>query len=128
MISVDVFKQANYPVSSPKLKKRLRDFFRKEGIVSDAEVSVAVVGEKKMLELGRKYAKDKKLHQVLSFVPEEAKKGFIYPLDEKLHLGEIIVCYPKVVEEAKAEGKLIEEKLNELVEHGALHLLGKHHE
>ncbi len=127
MIRVDIVKQANYPVSSPKLKKRLREFLSKKGIVSDAEVAVAIVGEKRMLEVGKKYLKDKALHNVLSFTPGEVKVKFIYPDDKLLHLGEIIVCYPKAVEEAKEEEKLIEEKIYELIEHGAMHLLGFHH-
>ena len=142
MIKVDIVKQSNYPVSSPKLKKRLRDFFSSKGIVSDAEVSVAIIGEKKMLEIGRKYLKDlpaqadKTLHNVLSFTPDEAryqtvpgetKEKFVYPDDKLVHLGEIIVCFPKALKEAKDEGKLIEEKMYELIEHGANHLLGFHH-
>mgnify|MGYP001569184795 FL=1 len=133
MIKVDVVKQSNYPVSSTNIKKALRELFIKQGIVSDAEVSVAIVGEKKMLEVGRKYLKDlpaqagKVLHNVLSFTPDEAIEKFIYPDDKLVHLGEIVVCYPKAVEEAKREDKLIEEKVRELVEHGAMHLLGFHH-
>lgn len=127
MIKVDIVKQSNYPVRSTNIKKALRELLIKQGIVSDAEVSVAIVGEKKMLEVGRKYLKDKVLHNVLSFTPDEAIEKFIYPGDKLVHLGEIIVCYPKAVEEAKREDKLIEEKVRELVEHGAMHLLGFHH-
>lgn len=133
MIKVDILKQSNYPVSSPKLKKRLREFLGSKGIVSDAEVSVVIVGEKKMLEVGRKYLKDKDLHNVLSFTPDEAftsgemKEKFVYPNDKLIHLGEIIVCFPKALKEAKEEEKLIEEKIYELIEHGANHLLGFHH-
>ena len=50
MITVLVSKDSYYPVSSTKIKKFLKDFFAKNGIVSDAEVSVAIVGEKEMLE------------------------------------------------------------------------------
>lgn len=128
MISVAVFKQSNYPVSAPKIKKFLRDFFGKNGIVSNAEVSVSLVGEKKMLEMGRKYMKDGKLHNVLSFTTEETKEKFVYPPNNKVYLGEIIVCFPKALEEAKMENKLIEEKVLELIGHSALHLLGIHHE
>jgi len=127
MIKVDIVKQSNYPVSSPKLKKKLREFLGSKGIVSDAEVSVAIVGEKKMLEVGRKYLKDKVLHNVLSFTPDEAIEKFVYPNDKLIHLGEIIVCFPKALKEAKEEGKLIEERICELIEHGANHLLGFHH-
>ena len=127
MIKVSVTKQSNYPVNSTRLKKNLADFLAKNGIVSDAEVSVAIVGAKKMLETGKKYKKDSKLHNVFSFTPSEVK-GFVYPPDNILHLGEIMVCYQKAVEEAKEENILIDERVNELVEHGALHLLGIHHE
>lgn len=127
MIKVDIVKQSNYPVSATKLKKKLADFFAKKGIVSNSEVSVAIVGEKKMIAISRKYLKDNKVHNVLSFTPEEAKDNFVYPPDGTLHLGEIIICYPLVFQEAKKENSLIEDKVYELIEHGAKHLLGEHH-
>lgn len=127
MIKVLISKQSNYPVPAPEIKKKLSDFLVSQGIVSDAEVSIAIVGEAKMMEVGALYLKDKVLHNVLSFTPTEAKGQFIDPPDGKLHLGEIIVCYPEAVREANASGKLIKERIYELIEHGALHLLGIHH-
>lgn len=126
MIRVSVTKQSNYAVGAAKIKKKLADFLAKNGIVSDAEVSVAIVGEKKMMGTGNKYLKDHKLHNVLSFTPSETK--FIYPPDGIIHLGEIMVCYPVAVKEAGEENVLIDERVYELVEHGALHLMGIHHE
>lgn len=126
MIRVSVTKQSNYPVGVANIKKKLANFLSKSGIVSASEVSVAIVGEAKMKELGQRYLKDKKLHNVLSFTPAEVK-GFTYPPDGILHLGEIVVCYAVAVAEAKAENVLIDEKVYGLVEHGALHLLGIHH-
>lgn len=134
MIKINISKQSDNPVSSPNLKKKLQNFFREKGIVSDAEVSVAFVGEAKMLDLGKKYLKDKKLHNVFSFTPDEVNPdsigengNFIYPPDGLLHLGEIIVCYPQAFREAKNENIKIEDKIYELVEHGAMHLMGIHH-
>lgn len=128
MVKVSVTKQSNYPVGVAVIKKKLAAFLLKQGIVSDAEVSVALVGEKKMLDLGRQYLKDRDLHNVLSFTPNEVKGQFVFPPDKLIHLGEIVVCYPKAVEEAKEQNVLIDERVYELVEHGALHLLGIHHE
>jgi probable rRNA maturation factor len=128
MIKVSVNKQSNYPVSSTLIKKRLSLFLQKQGIVSEAEVSVAIVGEKKMMEIGNKFLKDKKLHNVLSFTPTEIKMNFVFPPDGIIHLGEIVVCYPLAVREAGEENVLTNERVCELVEHGALHLLGIHHE
>ncbi len=128
MIKVSILKQSNYPVSTPKIKKRLQEFFSKKGIVSDAEVSIAIVGEDKMLSMGKKYLGDNKLHNVFSFTPDEVKGKFVMPPDGVIHLGEIVICYPVVVNEAKKENVLIDEKVYELIEHGAMHLLGFHHE
>jgi probable rRNA maturation factor len=129
MIKVIVEKQSSYPISSPKIKKLLRDFLKDNGIVSDSSVAVAIVGEKTMLKLGKKYLKEKgnDVHNVLSFPSVETKEKFVYPPNEGFNLGEIVICFPKAVEEAKKENVLIEEKIFELVEHGALHLIGVHH-
>jgi len=67
------------------------------------------------------------VHNILSFTSDEVKGEFIYPPDEKINLGEIIVCYPIAVEEAKAENKRIDDKVHELIKHGAEHLMGIHH-
>ncbi len=128
MIKVFVKKQSNYPVKATEIKKKLAEFFKKSGIVSDAEVSVAIVGESKMMEVGKKYLKDGKLHNVLSFTPTEVKREFIYPPDGVVRLGEIIVCYPLAIKEANDENVRIESHVYELIEHGAMHLLGIHHE
>lgn len=127
MIKVSVNKQSNYPVGATFLKKRLSAFLLKQGIVSPAEVSVAIVGEAKMMEIGNKYLKDKKLHNVLSFTPGETKVNFVFPPDGIIHLGEIIICYTVAVKEAVQENVLTNDRVCELVEHGALHLLGIHH-
>ena len=128
MIKVNIVKQSSYPVSLPILKDKLRSFFKKNGIVSDAEVAVGIVGEAKMVDIGKDYLGDNKVHNVLSFTPDEAKEKFVYPPDNIIHLGEIVVCYPIAFHEAQKENKLIGEKVYELIEHGALHLLGIHHE
>lgn len=140
MIKVSITKQSNYPVAVAPIKKKLAKFLTEQGIVSDAEVSVAIVGKEKMLDFQKRFFREgdptspfgfrgasKKLHNVLSFTPTETKAGFVYPPDGTLHLGEIVVCYPVAVEEAKLENCLVDSKVYELVEHGSLHLLGIHH-
>jgi len=128
MIKVLVKKQSYYPVSTPNIKKRVRSFLMAKGIISDTVVSIAIVGKKKMLELSKKYMDgDKQLHNVLSFTENEVNEKFVYPPDGPIQLGEVVLCYPKIFEEAKMENKRIEEKVLELVEHGLIHLLGYHH-
>lgn len=127
MISVFVKNQSKYNVNSRKIKESLATLLEQRGVVSNTKVSVALVNEKKMLDISRKYLKDDKVHNVLSFTYDEVKMKFVYPPDDSLHLGEIIVCCPIAAKEARAEGVSAEEKVIQLVEHGALHLIGLHH-
>jgi len=126
MVKINVTKQSNYPVSGVKVRKYLQKFFNEHGIVSDAECHVSLVGEEKMLSLAKRYYKDNKLHNVFSFV--ESEVGNFKNVSNIMQLGEIVVCFPVALKEAKQEGKLIEEKVLELVGHSALHLLGIHHQ
>jgi probable rRNA maturation factor len=128
MILVSITKQSNYPVNTSEVKRYLTTLLERSGIVSNTKVSVALIEEKEMLDLSKKYLKDNKVHNVLSFTYSEVADKFTFPPDDSVHLGEIVVCYPRAKEEAKVEGKLIEEKIKELVEHGALHLIGIHHD
>lgn len=128
MIKVYLKKQSNHAIDSIKVKNELRDFFNKRGIKSSAVVYVAMVGKKRMLDISIRYLNDNKMHNVLSFLEDEAKNDFRNPPDGKIYLGEIVVCYPIAINEAKKEGKRIDEKVIELVKHGALHLMGIHHE
>jgi probable rRNA maturation factor len=128
MIKVRIFKASNYPVGSVMLKRKLRAFLREKGIVSDCEISVALVGRERMVKLAKKYLNnDFSVHNVLSFTENEVMRKFVYPPGDITRLGEVVVCYPKMVDEAKAEGKRIDIKVWELVEHGTMHLLGYHH-
>lgn len=128
MIKVFVTKQSSFPVSTPKIKKYLADFLKSKGMTSESYVSVALIGKSRMVDLARKFLKEKnKLHNVLSFTSSEVKGKFYYPDKSAIDLGEIVVCYPVAFEEAKKEGKLIEDKVRELIEHAALHLMGVHH-
>lgn len=130
MIKIYVKKQSNYPISAAKIKRRLTSVFKEHGVVSDSVVYVTVVGKEKMLALARKYLNEKNtLHNVLSFPESEVRGKFIYPPGPSLvQLGEIVLCFPKIVEEANIENKLIDDKAVELAEHSALHLLGIHHD
>lgn len=125
MVKVNVSKQSSYPISGVKVRKFLQQFFKENGIVSNAECHVSFVGEAKMLSIAKKYYKDTKLHNVFSFVESEVPE-WKHPKDI-IYLGEIVVCFPVALKEAKIESKLIEEKVLELVGHSALHLLGIHH-
>lgn len=131
MISISIYKQSNFPVSSTKIKKTIKDTLRENGLVSDFEVSVAIVGEQKMNELVDEYYKDdpegQYEHPILTFPTNEIKGTFVNPPGIPLDLGEIIISYPQAAVESNENGKLVDEVICDLAAHGALHLAGIHH-
>ncbi len=132
MITVNIYKQSNYPVSAKKVKDAVVKTFLDNGLQSEAEASVAIVSHSKMIEYALDYLKEEvgtaAMHPVLSFPTAELKGPFQFPPDKTLHLGEIVVSYQKAVEYAKKENRLVDDVVVDLACHGALHLIGIHHD
>lgn len=121
LISAD----SRYPITRPKIKKAIESVLREQKVTSEVEISVLVCGTRKAADLARKYLNDPKPHNVLSFPFEEKVSA---GADGLLMLGDIAVCYPIAQEEATRDNIMLDVKINELVTHGLLHLLGEHHE
>lgn len=99
-------------------------------VTKDTEVSVTVVGDRRMRELNHAYRKLDATTDVLSFPqydPSQPMRPFVDPPDGVLRLGDIVVSYPEAIREATEENTMVDEKIIELVLHGLEHLLGNHH-
>lgn len=129
MITVLFQTESHFPVNRKKVKEAIVLALTHE-VHRDAEVSVSVVGDRRMKALNKKYRKLDKTTDVLSFGLNESDKSFdefIEPPDDILRLGDIVVSYPQAVVEAQEENKLVDDQIVFLVLHGLDHLLGKHH-
>lgn len=124
-ISIPIYVESRYKVSRKKIKEVIIKTLLKQQINSPVEVSVAVIGARKMHALNKKYRDIDKPTNVLSFSQTEGEAVMQPP--DKLYLGDIVVCYPIVVEECARDNMLIDDRVNELVEHSLMHLLGFHH-
>lgn len=127
MIQISVSKQSNFAVSSKKIKDIVRKTLEDNGIKSDAEVDVAVVGKEKMDELNAKYYKDEIYDHPIFTFPEGDSSNFNFPPDGKMHLGQIVISYPMAVSSANEKNMFIDDVVCELAAHGCLHLVGIHH-
>jgi probable rRNA maturation factor len=123
--SIPIFIESRYKVNRKRITKTVSDTLTANGITGPCEVSVAIIGDRKMRALNKKYRNLDKTTNVLSF-PQMEGESNVTPSD-KLYLGDVVVSYPKVIEEAALEKMLVDDKVAELVEHSVLHLLGKHH-
>lgn len=125
-ISIPIFVESRYKLSRKKIKNKVTDVLKREGVVGAVEVSIAIVGDRKMKQLNKKFRNLDKTTNVLSFCQTEGE-GMAMPKDI-LFLGDVVVSYPQVIKEASQEEMMVDDKIVELVEHGLLHLLGQHHE
>ncbi len=116
MVTVLITADSRYPINRPKIKAAIESVLKERHVTSNVEVSVLVCGARKSQELAKKFLKDDKPHNVLSF-----------PLESFPVIGDIVICYPIVQEEANRDNVLVDTKINELISHGMLHLLGEHH-
>ena len=54
--------------------------------------------------------------------------GFVTPPAEPVNLGDVVVSYPRAVEQAAEYGHSVEREIAYLVAHGVLHIIGYDHE
>ncbi|MBI2326990.1 rRNA maturation RNAse YbeY, partial [Candidatus Curtissbacteria bacterium] len=115
MVKVLIHTDTRYPVNRKIIRRAVGDVFAKHKIVqTDAEVSVAVVGERKMKDLSGKYLTDGKKHEILTFALEDAsdvRGGFVNPPDEVLRLGDVVLCWPEVLQLAAKEDVLVDDEV-----------------
>lgn len=87
-----------------------------------AELSIALVGDKEMRPLNRRYREKNKTTDVLSFfVEEQPKSGAVL-------LGDVVISVEQARRQAKERKKTLKSEMVTLLIHGILHLLGYDHE
>ena len=107
----------------------MRIAFAHLGIKANYEVDVSLVDEETIHEINREYRNVDRVTDVISFAFEddESELGRINGDDVPKMLGEIFVCVPRALEQAKEIGNTSERELCFLFVHGLLHLLGYDH-
>ena len=123
---VQIFVESRYRINRKRVKSVISKVLEKNEVSTPVEVSVAVVGDRRMRELSKKYKGEDKTHNVLSFSQTDGELAGAG--SDILRLGDIVISYPQVIREASQEEVYVDDKVDELVEHGLLHLLGLHHE
>lgn len=108
------------------MKTAIADTLAENNVTTPVEISVAIVGDRKMRALNLKYRSLDKTTNVLSFPQQEGEK-VVVP-GNYTRLGDIVISYPQVVRESARDEMLIDEKVDQLLQHSMLHLLGMHHE
>ena len=133
MIVVEIKTDSRYPVDRKRLRFSVEKTLQKHGFAGDVTVSVSVVGKRKMQVINKTYHEIDSPTDVLSFPyldpqsKSSEERSFFTPPGQ-LILGDLVVCYPVAVEQARKKQSLVDEEVDFLVEHGMEHLLGHHHD
>jgi probable rRNA maturation factor len=89
---------------------------------NSASVSIRLVDELESRELNNRYRQRNAATNVLSFPCNFSDEQHVRLL------GDVVVCVPLVVKEAKEQGKVVAHHWAHLIIHGVLHLLGYDHQ
>jgi probable rRNA maturation factor len=113
-MGIDVRVESGYSgrVDREALRRVARKALRAEN-ASPANLTLVIVGDKKIRELNRQFHRVNAPTDVLSFAS-----------DQDHYLGDVIISYETARENARRAGWRLRDELQLLVVHGVLHLLG----
>lgn len=99
------------------------------GVKENYEVDVSLVDEATIQEINRDYRRIDKVTDVISFAfnDDKSMEGRIIDSSVPKMLGEIFICVPRALSQAKEIGNSEHRELCFLFCHGLLHLLGFDH-
>lgn len=136
MVNIIVNSDPRYQINKVSLRATVQEILTKLRISGRIELGINIVGDRKMHELNRKFRGIDSTTNVLSFALEDSNPvnlqqvpriGFVAAPDQWLRLGDIVISYPEVLEDAANYGISVDEEVRNLVSHGLNHLLGIHH-
>jgi probable rRNA maturation factor len=113
------------PSLSRRLEAAAMATLQHEG--QSGEVAIVLTDDLSIQELNRDFLGEDAPTDVLSFSSQEEAGPFVSAPEAGGYLGDVIVSYPRAVQQASEQGHSVEQELDLLVVHGLLHLLGYDH-
>jgi probable rRNA maturation factor len=114
-------RESNYIPEPSMVENWINRILQELRYADPAQVSIRVVDEKEITQLNDTYRQMHQATNVLAF-PYEPFAGVDIPL-----LGDVVICASVVAEQAREQGKTLEQHWAHMVTHGVLHLLGYDH-
>ena len=130
-VAISVDDQFREMVDEDRMTKLVQSVLKAEGVAPPYQVGLVFTDSDTVRGLNREYRELDEATDVLAFQMLSRKdhdEFFAHPPDGIARLGEVIISYPKAVEQAKEQGHSTDRELALLVIHGILHLLDYDHE
>jgi probable rRNA maturation factor len=123
--------EPHYPIKKSLLVSAAEATLANAKVKGKVELSICVIGDRKMRSLNKQFRGIDEPTDVLSF-PYSLQTGklheFVRPPSDYLNLGDVVISYPQLIDRAVAEEVMVDEMAASLVIHGVLHLLGYEHQ
>ncbi len=120
MLSINFNKRVKCPWTQGEIEKVFKIIQSKTKETGELELNI--VGDKEIKDLNFRYRGLNKVTDVLSFAWQEDK------VVKTRNLGQIYICYPQIVRQAKELSIKIKEEFVRMLAHGFLHIIGHDHE
>ena len=137
MVNVIISADPRYSINKLAIQSTVVEVLRRFNVGGKIEIGIIVVGARKIHEINKQYRGIDSPTDIITFALEDPvpqnlqhipRVGFVASPDKVLRLGDILLSYPQVVEDASLDGISVEEEIRFLIEHGVKHLLGMHHD
>lgn len=115
-------------VKKSRLWQAAQAAFESTGKGPGGELTLVITDDAQVQALNYAYRGVDAPTDVLSFGHASATQGFVSSPEATGYLGDIVISYPRALDQAETYGHPIDEELALLVVHGVLHLLGFDHE
>jgi len=122
-VNIEIINEFGYKEDYSYLEKVIESTLKEEK-VDNAIFTIIFVSESRIQDINRDCRGIDRVTDVISFAFED-NPDIIY--DDFRFLGEIYICIPRMLEQAKMYGHSITRELSFLTVHGILHLLGYDH-
>ena len=114
-----IYVESRYKVDRKRIKSAVQFVLEEQNVQSAVEISIAIIGDRKMRGLNKQYRGKDATANILEFPLSEGEQT---PLpDDVTRLGDIVISYPMVIKEASEQDMLVDDRVEELLRHGMLH-------
>ena len=126
-VNLEINNKAKSPIGRINFEKSSRLIIKKSGFdflnKKNIEISLAFISEKEIKEINRRYRKNNRATDVLSFAEFSKTEDIKKSKDREIFLGELIICYDDIAKYTKKEKINLQRELINVFSHGLLHLL-----
>jgi probable rRNA maturation factor len=113
-------------VSADTLQRVAREILHVEGV--PGHVTLVITDDQGIRTLNRDYRGLDTPTDVLAFSAREDGGSFVVAPGAGEYLGDVIISYPRTIDQAQEQGHAVDQELCLLTIHGMLHLLGYDHQ